>query len=260
MDRRQLLRRTGVVAVAAGVGAAGAVGIEEFGIRAGDPGWAVGSQRPAQLWGTLTVWRARTELPIAALTFDDGPDPRYTPRILKTLERADAPSTFFMVGKNVAEHPELARRVAGAHEIGNHSYSHPDMSRASAPTAREQLGRTHEVIERITKHPPIAFRPPYGRFSAATQMIAAGMNYDMILWSDRLDSRATPSSNVDRLGAGVKAGSIVLAHDGGTLPNQTVCTALGPLLERLKERGIRLVGLTELLTTVGAEAAAISQK
>ncbi len=254
MDRRGLLRRAGLIAAAMAVGATGGVVVEELRFRLGDPGWAVGSARPPHLWSTLTVWRARTKQPIAALTFDDGPDPRYTPRVLEILSRADAPGTFFMMGKNVAKHPDLARRVAHDHKVGNHSYSHPDLSYASAATARDQLERTHEIIERVTKQTPIAFRPPYGRFSAATQLVAAGMGYDTILWSDNLNSRATPSSNIDKLGKTVKPGSIVLAHDGGTLPNQTVIATLPPLIQRLRERDIRLVGLVELLATARDEA------
>lgn len=254
MDRRGWLLRASALAAATGIGVVGGMGVEEIRFQTSNSGSAVGAARPAHLSAMLTVWRAPTEQPIAALTFDDGPDPRYTPGVLEALDRANVSATFFMMGRNVTAHPELARRVAKRHEIGNHTDTHPNMSRASSAQARRELGRTHEAIERVTKKVPTVFRPPYGVFSTATELIAAGMGYDMILWSDAVDSRATPASNVARLAKSVGAGSLVLAHDGGKLPNRTVIQTLPSLIEALQRKQLRLVTITELLSVMRSSA------
>jgi peptidoglycan/xylan/chitin deacetylase (PgdA/CDA1 family) len=210
----------------------------------------------ANLGATLMVWRGSKTQPLAALTFDDGPTPEYTPGILKALSDADAPATFFMMGKHVVRYPDLARRVAERHEIGNHSYSHPDMSHAADSTARDQLGRTHEAIGRITKKTPTLFRPPYGRFSGAVERVAAEMDYSTILWSERFHPDSTAAKNVVRLGESIDSGFIVLFHDGFNPNNRKIIKALPALMKRVRERGIQLVGMTELLAVVRRESAA----
>jgi peptidoglycan-N-acetylglucosamine deacetylase len=111
-----------------------------------------------------------------ALTFDDGPSERYTNRILDILDRHDVPATFFLIGQHVVRYPGLAQRVAERHEIGNRTWTHPNMSLASAPTATAQLSVAAN-ISTARGRPPIAFRPPYGSFSGATAMAATGLGY-----------------------------------------------------------------------------------
>jgi peptidoglycan/xylan/chitin deacetylase (PgdA/CDA1 family) len=202
------------------------------------------------LGARLTVWRGSPDQPIAALTFDDGPTPSYTPHVLKALADADAPATFFMMGKHVARYPNLARQVAERHEIGNHSYTHPDMSHANSTTARDELGRTHKVIEQTTKKTPVLFRPPYGRFSGALERVAAEMGYTTILWSDRFHPASTAEKNVSRLGKIITSGFIVLCHDGFNSNNKKIIKALPSIIKDVRDRGVRFVGVSELLAAM----------
>lgn len=254
MDRRGWLLRASALAAATGIGVVGGMGVEEIRFQTSDSGAGVAAARPAHLSAMLTVWRAPIEQPIAALTFDDGPDPRYTPGVLAALDHANVAATFFMVGRNVTAHPELARRVAERHEIGNHTDTHPKMSRASSAQAHRELSRAHKAIERVTKKTPTVFRPPYGVFSAATELVAASMGYDMILWSDGINPRATPANNVSRLNKSVGAGSVVIGHDGGKLPNRGIILTLPSLIVALKEKQLRLVTITELLSVMRSSA------
>jgi peptidoglycan/xylan/chitin deacetylase (PgdA/CDA1 family) len=192
------------------------------------------------------LWRVDTDEPVAALTFDDGPDPDYTPAILDTLAEHDAVATFFMQGTHAEAHADLARRVAEIHAIGNHTYSHVNLGSASAGLARDQIGRGHEVLEQITGKAPIAFRPPYGMVSGAASMAAAEQGYDIVLWSHRITSRSTPEQQVHKLCGHVGAGSIILGHDGGSLDNTTVVQTLPALLDDLDARSIRLVTIPDL--------------
>lgn len=242
MNRRYFIGAAAATAVAAG----GTLAIEELRLRTAERnGLAVAGGHPGPARATL-LWRAQTDRPVAALTFDDGPDPRYTTAILDLLEEHDAVATFFMQGSHAEEHAKLARRVGEAHAVGNHTYGHANLGSASAGVARDQLGRGHEAIERITGKAPVAFRPPYGMLSGASSMVAAEMGYDIVLWSDRISSRSTVEHNRHKLVGAVAPGAIILGHDGGDLPNQTVVDSLPDVLEDLKDRGIRLVTIPEL--------------
>ncbi|MEP6598817.1 MAG: polysaccharide deacetylase family protein [Actinomycetota bacterium] len=256
MNRRAFLRRssllTGGALAGAGVlaGAAGSAAAEEYRVHTdvAMSGLAVGPARPAGLRGTSLTYRVDTDVPMVALTFDDGPSERFTPRVLDILERARVVATFFMIGSHASALPELARRVAQRHEIGNHTATHPDLSLARAAEATAQLAHAAEQIRIATGRAPTVFRPPYGRFSGASAMVAAGMQYPIVLWDLKFDVRSTAGSNVDRLAAAAGPGSIILGHDGGTLDNDVVAQALPGLIDRLRARGLRFATVSELLT------------
>lgn len=208
-------------------------------------GRAAGPRREG-LTSTSMVWKAETDRRLVALTFDDGPDPRFTPGVLEALAQREAKATFFLQGSHVAEHPDLARQVAEAHVVGNHTYNHKRLGTASVDGAREELERAHEKIAEITGVEARLFRPPYGDLSGAASLEAAHLGYDIILWSQRIDSGDLPGHNVDRLARAVTPGDIVLGHDGGTLPNNTVVDCLPDLLVALDDEGFELVTLPEL--------------
>ncbi len=192
------------------------------------------------------LWRRDTDQPVVALTFDDGPDPRYTPGVLALLEDHGATATFYMQGRHVEEHPDLARAVAERHAVGNHSFNHPDLGAADDTLARRELHDTHEVIRSVVGRVPDTFRPPYGGLSGATLLVAADMGYDVILWSDRIASRSTVDHNL-RSARELRPGAVVVAHDGGRLPNQTVLDSLPGVLETISRRGLHLVTVADLL-------------
>jgi peptidoglycan/xylan/chitin deacetylase (PgdA/CDA1 family) len=253
VDRRSFLRRTGLVAGGAAVGLAGGLGTgwadEHYDVALS--GHAVGAARPHNpLTMTSIVYRAPITAPMVALTFDDGPSTLYTAKLLAALARSDARATFFQIGRHVRELPALARDVAAAHEIGNHTWSHPDMSLAHAGGAAAQLGRAHEEIADVTGAPPALFRPPYGRFSGATAMIATSMGYPILLWESLFDVRASAADNIRRLSQSAGPGTVILAHDGGPLHSDVVIAALPGLISALRDKGLQPVDVSTLLAAV----------
>lgn len=193
---------------------------------------------------------------VIALTFDDGPDGDFTPRILDVLRAHRAKATFFVVGKQIEYFPEILRQiVADGHEIGSHTYSHPQLSGLSEARLRSELALTSELIRAACGIAPVCFRPPFGAISASAIQVVRGCGYAIVLWDRKLDSRdwERPGVNriVERVVANARPGGIILMHDGGGYRSQTVA-ALGKILDRLAAEGYRFVTVSELLR-LGAE-------
>ena len=136
----------------------------------------------SQLFGrALTAPRKPGEI---ALTFDDGPNPRWTPLLLETLARHNLRATFFLIGKYAASQPGLVRQILEAgHPIGNHTWTHPDLALVSARRTREELLRTTGTLEQIAGAPIRYFRPPYGGRRPATLRIARELGLVPVLWN-----------------------------------------------------------------------------
>src|SRR5207244_1172338 len=125
-----------------------------------------------------------------ALTFDDGPSAKLTPKLLDLLAAHHIKATFFVIGENVSEHPEIVARAAReGHQIGNHSWSHPNLGKMSDDAVRRQLQRTEDAIKSAIGAPPTLLRPPYGSITARQKRwIHADFGYKIILWDvDPLD-------------------------------------------------------------------------
>lgn len=161
-----------------------------------------------------------------ALTFDDGPNPDWTPRLLDLLAEHQVPATFFLLGSRAAAQPDLVRRlVAAGHLIGNHSWSHPNLALTSAPRIREQLTRTSDTLQQITGAPIRFFRPPFGARRPAVLRTARQMGLVPVLWNAMTSDWSEPSpeaivqrltAKIDRIERHGRAANIVL-HDGGHL-------------------------------------------
>ncbi|WP_371493972.1 polysaccharide deacetylase family protein [Kitasatospora sp. NBC_00374] len=176
---------------------------------------------------------------LLALTIDDGPDPTYTPAVLKILDEQRISATFFLIGRNAAEHPALVREIAAhGHHIANHTWSHPDLRRLSETEARDELRRTCDLLYETTGRAPTWFRAPAGDFTEASLRVGAELGMRPMAWSvDPRDwSRPGSSAIVDRVLKAVGSGSIVLNHDGGGDRTQTV-TALRSYLPVLTGQG-----------------------
>lgn len=185
-----------------------------------------------------------------ALTFDDGPSPAVTPRILETLKQHQAKATFFMIGNRVQYYPELAKQVAEeGNEIGNHSGSHANLSQLSEAQIWQEIVGTNQIIEGVIGHSPVCFRPPYGVYNPLVEKVASENNAQIILWSvDSLDWQERNAEGVNKIvQETIFPGSIVLLHD----IHPSTADALPTLMTELENQGYQFVTVSELLTLQG---------
>ncbi|MFC4495887.1 polysaccharide deacetylase family protein [Streptomyces ovatisporus] len=176
-----------------------------------------------------------------ALTFDDGPDPVYTPQILDVLRRYRVPATFCVLGENAVAEPGLLQAIAdGGHLIANHSWSHPALPRLSTAKARRELARTSELIENTVGSPPVWARAPFGYWDEETLELSAALGMSPLGWSVDTGDWQQPgvSKIVSTVLDNVQAGAIILSHDGGADAAQTVA-ALHGYLPQLLDAGWR---------------------
>jgi peptidoglycan/xylan/chitin deacetylase (PgdA/CDA1 family) len=207
---------------------------------------ATGHVSTARLTDTRVRWRADIEGRRVALTFDDGPDPAWTPHVLEVLDAYSARATFFQLGKAALRYPDLVAACAEHGEVGNHTFDHPDLATLSPEAVGGQLRRTHEILTSCLARPPSLFRPPYGNISGPVLEASADLGYETTLWTEHIQgARTTIDDDVDRLMTRLRPGMIVLAHDGRQ-NRQGVLDRLGPLLRRLTDEGYACVTVGEL--------------
>ncbi len=207
--------------------------------------------------------RDQSEPKKVALTFDDGPDGAWTPAILDTLRAHHAPATFFVIGENVLVHPGIVRRMwAEGHEIGNHTFTHPNLALVPTYVTRLELDATERLLEALIDHRSAYFRPPYfgdaepttadelGPVGVASDLgyLTAGLHIDSEDWQN-------PSARtiVDTVLSQRDRGNVILLHDGGGTRSNTVA-ALGPLIDSLRARGDTIVLLSGLVGLTRADA------
>ena len=193
-----------------------------------------------------------------AITFDDGPDPRWTPKILDILKAANVKAAFFLVGVNAERYPELVRRIVNeGHEIGNHTYYHPNLALCWPEHIRLELNATQLLLETITGRATTLFRPPYAADTGPMQLseltplqIAEDLNYLVVLEDIDPQDWAKPGADIilQRIKQQRHDGSVILLHDAGGDRSQTV-EALPRILAWLHTRGDTVVPLSTLLGT-----------
>ena len=199
---------------------------------------------PGSALGTRVVFQTDGKSGKLALTFDDGPDPRWTPRVLDMLARLHIQATFFVLGSAVQAHPELiARQVAEGHEVGVHNWVHTDVYGVSFSELSDSVERTREAIMAAGAPSPRLWRPPYGRVDAPAMMVASLKKMDLLLWSVHTPTAAKAAAVKDTAGAG----SVVLCHDGRTQPSEALFTALEGGVRSLLERGLAVTTGSDLL-------------
>lgn len=208
----------------------------------------------SRLFGDV-VWRAPgTPGAFVALTFDDGPMPGVTERILDDLGAAGAKACFFVIGRHARAHPGLIRRIAGeGHLIGNHTFDHDrtGLFRGSAYWL-DQLVRTDDAVAQMTGAAPRLFRPPMGFKSPPLAHAARRLGHTMVSWSRRgFDGVGASPERIARLAGSARPGDIVLLHDGRDPASRrdasVTARALPAVLARLRERGLNPVRLDDLL-------------
>ena len=203
--------------------------------------------------GIGTITNVFTSGPVAALTFDDGPDPVFTPRLLDVLQKHRAKATFFMVGKAAERHPDIVKDVAVAgHVIGNHSWDHPSFPLI---TGRERRAQIRACEKAIAPYGQKLFRPPYGDQNLLSRLEAMWLGYQVIMYSvtavDWLDHDADWMKN--RVMSRIQKGSIILFHDSlfqhgdnRYADRESMLSALDMLLKELSGR-FTFVTIPELM-------------
>jgi peptidoglycan/xylan/chitin deacetylase (PgdA/CDA1 family) len=205
------------------------------------------SERDAATEQNITFSSVHVDGPYIAMTFDDGPSATLTPKLLDLLAARHIKATFFVIGENVAEHPEIVARAAReGHQIGNHSWSHPNFAKMSEEHVRQQLWQTDTAIKNATGTRPTLTRPPYGSITAREKRwINNELGYDIILWDvDPYDwKRPGPAVVRNRILKETHPGSIVLSHDihPGTIE------AMPSTLDALAAKGFKFVTVSELI-------------
>ncbi|MCL6667533.1 polysaccharide deacetylase family protein [Streptomyces panaciradicis] len=176
------------------------------------------------------------------LTFDDGPDPRYTPHILDTLAEHDVRAMFFVCGEQADWNRDLLARMADeGHVVGNHTWSHPLLTRMTRRQIRSELQRTSKVIEDAYGERPLWFRAPYGAWNRSVFQIEAELGMEPMAWTIDTEDWTTPGTSVivDHVEDGAAPGVVVLSHDAGGDRSQSV-RALKRYLPHLLDSGYHL--------------------
>lgn len=255
VSRRRLLRGGVVAAAGAAIGVAASklpdlfaperLPIDGGYAPAGNPsGWSGRG-------GLRTIWHVPTTKPWVALTFDDGPEPDWTPRVLDTLDRLKADATFFVVGDRLLRHADLIRGRYDRHEVGNHTFSHRDLAKRDDAAVRDQLSRCHDAIIKVVGRTPTLMRPPWGHLGGTTLTVADEFGYDVVMWSyvmPEKQHKSRPAGIVDDVVKNARPGSILLAHDVGKRSRLVVIDSLEAMITGLRAKGLELVTVSQLLS------------
>ncbi|SHH47259.1 polysaccharide deacetylase family protein [Tepidibacter thalassicus] len=197
------------------------------------------------------IWNGPRDKKIVALTFDDGPHPRITPKILDLLKKYNVKATFFVLGKHVHFYPEPLKRIKEeGHEIGNHTFSHIDVKNTSKKKIEEEFEKTQNEIFSVVGEKPSIFRPPFGFYNKIVKEIAKKYGVKIVLWSTDKDTKDWSNPGVDKIVKtilnNIRNGDIILLHDYVEGKSQTY-EALKIILPKLKERGYKFVTISELI-------------
>ena len=199
------------------------------------------------------LWRVRTNRKVVALTLDDGPNPKYTPGVLRFAREHHVKVTFFLLGTEVQRHPDLARQeVQDGHAIGNHGLDHRVLIGAGDQDCVNQIRRCERAISNACHIRTSLFRPPKGQWDGEDALAVDRLGYRMVLWTVTVEHRAarTPQEMADRVIARVTPGSIILAHDGEPRPpldRRKTLAALPLVVEGLRKRGYQFITIPELV-------------
>jgi peptidoglycan-N-acetylglucosamine deacetylase len=205
-----------------------------------------GSPAPSGL-KPATYFQVNVDGPYIAMTFDDGPSPETTSRLLDILKQRNIKVTFFMIGQNAERYPEIVKRIlAEGHEIGNHSWTHPQLAKLSDDRVTEEITKTQNAIHNASGYTPTILRPPYGSITARQkEWIESKFGLSVILWSvDPFDWKRPGASVIQqRILAGARPGAIILSHD---IHKQTV-DSMPATLDALAAKGYKFVTVSQLI-------------
>ena len=224
-------------------------------------GWLMAGAAPglwsAYTWGShlLTlgsIWRGPRERRAVSLTFDDGPDAEWTPRVLDVLAHEDVRAAFFLIGQRARQASEQARRIADSgHDLGNHTWSHASLWRCGPAHTEREIGDGHNAIADAAGAPPRFFRPPWGKTNLAMFGVARELGTPCVFWTVQPEGRRpiAPAEQARRGIARARAGAIYDLHDADGVPGagRRLVEYLPTLIAGLRAQGYALVPLRELL-------------
>ncbi len=218
--------------------------------------FGVGENMPAteQVWLSFgrndgVYAEVRTTEKVIALTFDDGPHPVLTNKILDILSEYDAKATFFVIGKNAELYPDVIKRIAfEGHEIGNHTYSHLAETNSNSEKLKTEILKTENIVYSLTGEKTKLFRPPTGYCSKSAVLMTKALDYKTIVWN--IDTRDWAHRNkndiIREIKSGAGSGSIILFHDFIS-NNSDTPEILETILPCLISKGYRFITVSEML-------------
>lgn len=189
---------------------------------------------------------------VIALTFDDGPHPIFTPKILDILKEYNVKATFFVLGKYVEMYPEIIKRqVEEGHEIGNHTFSHINANKESEETVFKEFQKTEDSINNISIPATRILRPPYGILNKKIINYANKNDYAIVLWSQRQDPKDWSNPGAEKISSIILSqtenGDVILLHDYVYFEESNTVEALKDIIPELKKRGYQFVTISELI-------------
>lgn len=211
-----------------------------------------------RLYPNIVVLRGNLDENKVALSFDDGPDIRFTPAVLQVLNEYNVKATFFLMGARAWEHRGIVRTIQNeGHAIGNHTYWHPNLTEESLGRTEWEVRATNETLEQIVGFQPRLFRPPYGALNQEIVELLGEMGQTVVLWNvDSLDWKQLGADVIaDNVLGNTIPGSIILMHDGGdwTMDLSGTVNSLHEIIPRLQRGGMEFVTIPELLNVSEAK-------
>jgi peptidoglycan/xylan/chitin deacetylase (PgdA/CDA1 family) len=206
------------------------------------------------------AWRGSRAGQRVALTFDDGPDPAWTPRVLDLLDERRARASFFLVGERAARVPDTVRRMVGeGHEVASHGWSHRSLWLCGPRRTAEEIGRAHETLAGLAGYPPRHFRPPWGMVNAAMFSALRRCGERCVFWSMQPEGLwpVAAETQVRRVLHRAHPGAIVDLHDAEGTPHAPVrlVQALPAMIDGLRAAGYELATVAEILENVPSKQA-----
>jgi peptidoglycan/xylan/chitin deacetylase (PgdA/CDA1 family) len=228
----------------------------------GYAGYAAYAPR-SQLYGRTYLGAGRGSRQLA-LTFDDGPNDPHTLRLLEVLARHDVKATFFLIGRFVAEKPEIAREVARAgHAIGNHTFNHPNLIFCSAARVRSELEQCRTVLaETVGEHSNL-WRPPFGARLPHVLSVGRKLGLEPVMWTVSSNDWKIRSADAieQRVARRIRGGDVILMHDGGHVRmganRARTVEATDRLIRRFKDQGYEFVTVEEMAGAKGRSRAPV---
>lgn len=199
---------------------------------------------------TKLYTRGSSVQPKIALTFDDGPEAHWTPMLLDILKQENVKATFFVIGKNVEAYPDILRRIVReGHAVGNHTYSHANLSKLTPAEIEAEIDKCDKAIEKVIGRKPTLVRPPYGFHNNQTDSWLTNKGKVIILWSTDTKDWVGLTANVieDKVISNARNGMIVLQHAGNNPKLGGSLEAIPDIIHNLRQKGFELVRIPELL-------------